>query len=127
MISCVSCGRKYELGTGEKPSDFQCTCGGNLEERRTLKDYQNQTEYKYNTEFFGETNDDLKKQNLFKRGYQLVDETDTSYVFSKKKPVIPIGILIVMAIIFLPLGLLYFWKEPKIKTVDKPSALTEPV
>ena len=37
MISCVSCGRKYEIDTGEKPSNFQCTCGGNLKPQKKRK------------------------------------------------------------------------------------------
>jgi len=30
IVKCESCGIEYELGSDEKPSDFQCECGGEL-------------------------------------------------------------------------------------------------
>ena len=30
IVKCEKCGKEYELGYGEKLSDFQCECGGEL-------------------------------------------------------------------------------------------------
>lgn len=29
-MKCKECGKEFQLGEGENPSDFQCDCGGNL-------------------------------------------------------------------------------------------------
>lgn len=30
-VQCLECGKEYQLEPEEKSSDFQCTCGGELE------------------------------------------------------------------------------------------------
>jgi len=38
IAKCKKCGKKYELGPIEKPSDFRCECGGELTSNETLKE-----------------------------------------------------------------------------------------
>lgn len=54
-LQCKSCGGYYVLQPGESPGDFEgCSCGGELEEIRTLSDYKkahaNKEEFSYSSE-----------------------------------------------------------------------------
>ncbi len=33
IVKCKICGKEYELSTKDNPNDFQCECGGNLEDK----------------------------------------------------------------------------------------------
>ena len=35
IAKCTECGKEYEIKDGEKPSDYQCECGGELQHQKT--------------------------------------------------------------------------------------------
>jgi hypothetical protein len=35
IAKCIECGKEYEIKDGEKPSDYQCECGGELQHQKT--------------------------------------------------------------------------------------------
>ena len=152
LIKCGRCGLEYELNSGENVSDFQCTCGGNLEQRRSIADFrkqqettptintghkssfkktindykkdiipnQNKNEYeKVNLSFEGQ------KRDLLSRGYNLIDENNKELIYKKDVSVLPLWLVILITIFTFPIGLLvgpllyYFWRKPKLKTVEK--------
>lgn len=142
-VICTNCGREYGLAEGEKPTNFTCECGGTLSERRSISDVrrdkvikESKSDYKrtydnknkdYNTELSTEG----KKQDLLRRGYTLIDENDKEFIYSKKASKLPIWVIVLVAIVLFPIGiiigiLLYmFYTETKImkvtKDVTKPS------
>lgn len=138
IAKCVNCGAEYQLNDVENPKDFQCDCGGSLEERRTLNDYkkiQNEKEPKkgYNTneeDYKSNLSVEGQKKDLFSRGYNLIDENEEEYIFKKEVSGLPVWALIVISIVLFPIGVIialflyFFYKKQKIKMVEKESTTT---
>lgn len=133
IIRCGRCGREYEIEMGEKAKDFQCECGGSLNQKRTIKDIRNQqqthSENKQKDKGISYENLNLsvegQKKDLYNRGYTLIDENGDEYIFKKDKCVLPLWLVAVITICLFPIGLLlgpllyYFWRKPKIIIVKK--------
>jgi len=136
-VVCLDCGMEYMLNEDDKASDFVCECGGKLEERKTIADARKVQKNKPTTKTSPRISTKTKhsditglsfegqKNNLFGRGYKVIDETDDEIVFSKDKPVLPIWAVIILALLFFPLVLLVFWKKPKLQTIKKPPEETK--
>lgn len=125
MVKCKKCGKEYELDLDDNPKDFQCDCGGNLEERRTIadvrmelqniskpeqkksgnfidktiSDYRKDNKFNKSKDEFEGLNTEQKKHELFRRGYKLIDEDDEKYVFKKMVPVVPMFITLILAVL----------------------------
>lgn len=69
LVKCIDCGQEYEIKKGDKPSDFQCNCGGEL---RYLASFNNNFNYKdffglfdiFNEESLSRLNNIYKKRDL---------------------------------------------------------------
>lgn len=62
---------------------------------------------------------DIKELYLIQKGYEVKMEDAEAIVFSKKVRVIPWPITLILALVFLPLILLLWWKKEDIKVVTK--------
>lgn len=122
ITNCIVCGKKYQLREVEDPENFQCTCGGNLEEPENTRDKKKNYKEK--------TNEILKLSATFKirkalleRGYTISDEDENRYV-SKEVPVVPTWLLMIIAILF-PLGTIiailayFFWRKTRVVVLEK--------
>lgn len=75
-VKCVECGNEYELEQGEKPSNFQCECGGNLE-------FKDSINHNHGTE--------SERRDKIAHGYSYTDKKSFNY-----KIVMVFGVIIII-------------------------------
>ena len=59
------------------------------------------------------------KIGLLRNGFIIIDQDEHQYVLAKRERVIPGPLLVLLALAFLPLILLVFWKKDVVKIVPK--------
>ena len=100
-------GLEYQLNASDNPEDFQCECGGALEERKAISDFK-----KTHNKSFNKSKDDFevnKDNNLMKLTSIIIGGGITlvgiiGFLFTKSYSAVSLGTLGIMLII---LGLTY--------------------
>jgi DNA-directed RNA polymerase subunit RPC12/RpoP len=64
VAKCVKCGKEYELEHGEKPSNFQCECGGELKSKEIVSESIKTKKIKDKSDIQDEWNKQSKNKKL---------------------------------------------------------------
>jgi hypothetical protein len=121
IAKCVKCDKEYQLYPGEIVRNFQCDCGGNL----VKSGYDKSSKMDLKDNYTSGLSTEGQKRDLLSRGYTLIDENNKEYVFKKEVSGLPVWVFILLSIVLFPIGIIislflyFFYRKPKLKTVEK--------